>query len=214
MRIAELSERSGVTVPTIKFYLREKLLHPGERSSANQSSYDEAHVARLRLVRALIDVGGLSVASARDVLAAVDEESMPLTWAFGIAQKAIPDSVAGVDVIEGGAGASEVDAILARSGWRLEPDNPGFRLVARVVDTWVGLGRHALLALIPEYTRAAEIIARADLAAVASEPDRADRVQSVVVGTVMGDVLLAGLRRMAQEQVSNEVFPAPGADRG
>lgn len=200
-----------MTVASIKFYLRENLMHPGEPSSANQRAYDESHLARLHLIRALIDVGGLSVASARDVLAAVDEESMPLTWAFGMAQKAIPDSVAATDVIAGGPGDVEVDAILQRTGWQLEPDNPGVRLVAQVVETWVGLGRHALLALIPEYTRAAEIIARADLAAVASEHDRADRVQTVVVGTVMGDVLLAGLRRMAQEQVSNEVFPAPVA---
>ncbi|WP_346281659.1 MerR family DNA-binding transcriptional regulator, partial [Pseudonocardia sp.] len=33
MRMAELSARTGVPIPTIKFYLREGLLPPGERTS-------------------------------------------------------------------------------------------------------------------------------------------------------------------------------------
>jgi DNA-binding transcriptional MerR regulator len=40
MRIAELSRRSGVSVPTIKYYLREGLLPPGERTSPNQALYN------------------------------------------------------------------------------------------------------------------------------------------------------------------------------
>ena len=37
MRMAELSRRTGVPVPTIKYYLREGLLPPGERTSPNQA---------------------------------------------------------------------------------------------------------------------------------------------------------------------------------
>ena len=33
--------------PTIKYYLREGLLHEGVRTSATQAQYDETHVARL-----------------------------------------------------------------------------------------------------------------------------------------------------------------------
>ena len=47
MRIAELSRRSGVSVPTIKYYLREGLLAAGERTGPNQARYDEAHLRRL-----------------------------------------------------------------------------------------------------------------------------------------------------------------------
>ena len=56
MRISELSSRSGVPVATIKYYLREGLLPAGERTSATQARYGDAHVERLRLVRALVDV--------------------------------------------------------------------------------------------------------------------------------------------------------------
>lgn len=62
-----------MSVPTIKFYVREGLLPAGELTSPNQASYGEAHVQRLRLIRALLDVGGLSVASIREVIVAVDD---------------------------------------------------------------------------------------------------------------------------------------------
>ena len=74
MRISALSARSGVAVATIKFYLREGLLPPGTATATNQADYDETHVRRLRLIRALIDVGGVPVASARAVVEALDRE--------------------------------------------------------------------------------------------------------------------------------------------
>ena len=61
MRIAELSTRSGTSIASIKYYLREGLLAPGTPTGRNQADYGEAHLYRLRLIRALIDVGGLSV---------------------------------------------------------------------------------------------------------------------------------------------------------
>ena len=72
MRVAELSTATGVSVPTIKYYLREGLLPQGELTSPNQARYGEQHVRRLRLIRALIEVGGLSVARLREVLAVLD----------------------------------------------------------------------------------------------------------------------------------------------
>ena len=37
MRISELSTASGVPVPTLKFYLREGLLPPGDAIAVNQA---------------------------------------------------------------------------------------------------------------------------------------------------------------------------------
>src|SRR5678816_76704 len=77
VRIAELSSKSGTSIPSIKFYLREGLLPAGSPTGKNQAEYAEAHVRRLRLIRALIDVGGLTVAAAREVLSAVDTTDLP-----------------------------------------------------------------------------------------------------------------------------------------
>jgi len=208
MRMSELSERSGVAVPSIKFYLRESLVPPGEYSSPNQASYGDEHVQRLRLVRALIEVGGLSVSAVRTVLAAVDDTSLPLDWAFGLAQHAIPGGGHAGET-EGGRGATEVQRLLDDAGWQISATNPGRAMAARVLDSYERLGHERLIEVLPAYLTAAEIVAEADLAAVADAPDRAAMVETVVVGTVLGDTLLAGLRRIAQERTSDRYFPAP-----
>ena len=208
MRISELSQHSGVALPSIKFYLREELLTPGERTSRNQASYDDGHVVRLRLIRALIEVGGLSVVAVRDVLAVIDNSGMPLDWAFGVAQRAIPHPAVAAESASS-RGSAEVDSLLADAGWNVSTGNPGRALAARAIDGYQQLGHERLIAVLPEYLRAAEIVARADLRAVAEAPDRATKVETVVIGTVMGDSLFAGLRRIAQERISDLMFPTP-----
>jgi len=88
MRMKELSEASGVPVATIKFYLRERLLPAGERTQPNQSQYTDAHLGRIRLIRALIEVGGLSVAGARGVIAVLDLPGQSVHNVLGLAQHA------------------------------------------------------------------------------------------------------------------------------
>jgi len=214
MKVSELSSRSGVAIPTIKFYLREGLLAPGALTSPNQASYDDSHLARLTLVRALIDVGGLSVASVRRVLAAVDDTGMPLDWAFGVAQHALPGVIPEAGAEDTSFGTTVVEALLAENGWRISADNPGRATAARVLSTYDRLGHGNLVEVLPAYLRAAEIVAEADLGAVATATSRAEMVETVVVGTVLGDSLLAGLRRIAQERASDQHFPVPGADHG
>src|SRR5437588_12239930 len=86
MRLAELAARSGVPATTVKYYLRLGLLHAGERQSATWSDYDDTHLRRLALIRALIDVAGLPLAAVRRILDVVDDESVPLHQALGTAQ--------------------------------------------------------------------------------------------------------------------------------
>jgi DNA-binding transcriptional MerR regulator len=89
MRISELSSQSGVPVATIKFYLRENLLHDGVRTAATQAQYDESHVARLRLIRALLGPGGLSVAAAHRVIRAIEEPPESVYELLGVAATAL-----------------------------------------------------------------------------------------------------------------------------
>ena len=89
MRISELSSRTEIPVATIKFYLRENLLHPGVRTAATQAQYDESHEARLRLIRALLGPGGLSVAAAHRVIRAVEEPPDSVYELLGVAATAV-----------------------------------------------------------------------------------------------------------------------------
>ena len=205
--MSQLSTESGVTVASIKYYVREGLLSAGEHTSANQASYGADHIHRLRLIRALIEVGGLSVATAREVITAVDTPDMPLSWIFGVAQMAISDADLYSPVAPDSEGRHQVDEVIARAGWTVTEENPGRAGAARVLDTYAQLGQEHLNEISPQYVEAAELIAQADLAAVARNTDVGDMAQTVVVGTILGDALLASLRRIAQEHVSYQLFP-------
>ena len=89
MHINELSERSGVSPATIKYYVREGLLPGGDRSGYNQVAYDESHLHRIRLLRALLGLGGLPVAATKEVIAAVDDPERSAHSTLGEAQRAV-----------------------------------------------------------------------------------------------------------------------------
>ncbi|MDZ4046197.1 MAG: MerR family transcriptional regulator [Rhodoglobus sp.] len=209
MKISELCQVSGVPLPSIKYYLREGLLPPGERLASNQASYTQEHVERLKLIRALIEVGGLPIATAQRVIAAVDDKELPLSYVFGVAQYAISDSSLYTEVDADSPGLERVDALIAELGWAVHPESPARHAAARVLDTLAGLGQEGPAQFLAEYAAAAERIARADLATVGLSTEVADMAETVVVGTVLGDALNAALRRMAQEHVSYQVYPAP-----
>ena len=109
MRISELAKRAAVPLSAVKYYQREGLLPDGVRSSPNQAEYGELHVKRLRLIRALLETGGLSIAAAKQVVGALDAEDAPLNLTFAIAQQALSaldtargpvrDSVAAIDAM-------------------------------------------------------------------------------------------------------------------
>lgn len=212
MKISELCEVSGVPLPSIKYYLREGLLPAGERTSATQADYGPEHVARLRLIKALLEVGGLSVATANRVLAAVDLPGLPLSYTFGVAQYAVSDASLFDAVAPLSPGLQLVAELIERRGWKVSADNPGRAGAARVLDAYADLGREHLVEISDEYAEAAELIARSDLAAVGRSAGVAEMAETVVVGTVLGDRLVASLRRMAQEHISFQLFPAPRSD--
>jgi DNA-binding transcriptional MerR regulator len=208
VRISELSERSGVSPASIKYYAREGLLPAGERTGYNQTDYTPAHLERLRLIRSLIDVGGLSVAATAAVLSAIDAPDLPLGEVLGVAQNALPQPITPPSA----ASVQRVVDLAAEHGWPAHTEhNPGVRIVASVLDGWAAVGREDLASTLPAYARAADVIAEADLDAVAHVVGdaRAGAAQTVVVGTVLGDQLLAGLRRIAQQHAALKRYGTP-----
>ncbi|WP_208709699.1 MerR family transcriptional regulator [Sinomonas sp. R1AF57] len=73
MKLSELSDRSGTPVATIKFYLREGLLRPGQPVTATLADYGPAHLTRLGTISTLRRAVGLSVAQVRAVVGLIDE---------------------------------------------------------------------------------------------------------------------------------------------
>ena len=209
MRISDLSRESGVPIPTIKFYLREGLLPPGEATAANQARYDEGHLRRLRLVRVLTEVGGLTLAGVRRALGALDRPDLPLHDVLAEAHGALRRDPAPVDgQLE--AARRETDAWLARSGWSLAPESLARDDLTATLVALRGLGWEVGPEVFERYRTAADGLAEAEIAFVAGMPDAAAAVEATVIGTVVFERALAALRRLAQEHHSRTRF---GGDR-
>jgi DNA-binding transcriptional MerR regulator len=204
MRMAALSEASGVPVATIKYYQREGLLPRGNVTAPNQATYSDAHVQRLRLIRALLDVGGISVAAARDVLAAIDSD-VPVEQIFGVAQQSVSEHVDPDDLPQEALDA--VDAVT--DGWRVHPHNPGRLTAARALMAFRHAGQRNLAGWTERYAAAALDVAEADLDEVDARDSREAKAELIVVGTALGDALFSGLRRAAQEHISATRYSPP-----
>jgi len=203
MRVGELSRRSGVPIPTIKFYLREGLLPPGVATAANQADYDEEHLRRLRLIRALIDVGGVTVAGAREVVAALGAYADDPLELLGAAQRAVeprhrPDRSTPLWQ----AARERVVALIAERRWRIHPESPAIDLAADALAAADSLGVDDLLNRIGDYADAAARLAAVEVRAVLDLPDPASRMELVVVGTVLGEALFSSLRLLAHQHES------------
>lgn len=208
MRIGDLSRRSQVSVPTIKYYLREGLLSPGEATAANQAVYSDAHLQRLRLIRALIDVGRLTVAAAREVLAAVDTPGLPPHHLLGVAHHAVSRPVRpDPDDPAWRAARDEVAALIRRRDWHVSDESPALDQAAEAIRTLRALGQDDVLdECLEVYAEAADLVAAREVRAVVSRQDPARMVEGVVTGTVLGEALLDALRLLAQESESGRLL--------
>jgi DNA-binding transcriptional MerR regulator len=206
MRIAELSRQSGVSVATIKYYVREGLLARGELTSPNQARYGEEHLRRLKLVRALVEIGGLSISHTREVLDSIDSPGKTLHETLGKAHHAVTPRFEREADDESLAFASRrVEELIERRAWRVEQKHPAWGLLVQVVATLRELGQDDMLALLDDYAEAAEKLADVEARAVIARPDTESVLEGVVIGTVLGDTLLAALRRLADVNVSARV---------
>ncbi|MFF2963003.1 MerR family transcriptional regulator [Streptomyces sp. NPDC057963] len=207
MRLSELSEKSGVKTATIKYYLREGLLRPGHRVSATQAEYDEGHLRRLRLVRALIQVGRLPVATAREVLSQVDDESLGRTIRLGAALWSLPHGPdPDEEAPETAAAREEVERLLDRLGWATSQElgslSPAHRALVSSVAALIRLGYPCDAEYLTEQARLMRQVAVQDLDMMETYPTEAEQVEVAVASAVLYEPLLMSLRRMAQEEES------------
>ncbi|MGW1029580.1 MerR family transcriptional regulator [Streptomyces sp. NPDC002577] len=207
MRLAELSERSGVSIATIKYYLREGLLAPGRQVNATTADYDEGHLRRLRLVRAMIQVGRVPVATAREVLGHIDDDSLGRTIRLGAALWALPQVPEPDEEDEAVRDAHrEVDRLLETLGWSnaqaLVTISPAYRSLVVAVATFRRLGYDWGAELMIPYAQLMHRAATLDLDFVETHPSEAEKVETAVLGAILVEPMLQALHRLAQEEES------------
>lgn len=199
MWISELARRADLPVATVKYYIREGLLPPGEATGATRARYDDSHVRRLRLVRALVEVGGLRLEAVRNVLAAVEDPSLPLHEVIGSAHTQLSS---GGDARPPTLEAQErVDALLERQHWNVAPSSAHRQTLARALDGLASVDHEVSDALLDDYAAAMGPVAAREVAAV-TDRDREAATEQAVVGTLLLEPVLLAVRRLAQEHAS------------
>ncbi|GAA2983198.1 DNA-binding transcriptional MerR regulator [Microbacterium terrae] len=199
MRISELSASTGVPIATIKYYLREGLLPEGVRTSATQAVYGDLHERRLGVIRALVS-SGVSIADIRRVIAALDDPPASPHELLGLAHSAVtPPADETIDLA-----AAEV--LATRLGWTPGMCDPALLgQIARSLETLDLAGFTVPDAVMSAYLDAAAAIAQAELSEVPAESAEA-AVRYVVLGSVLVEPLLLGLRRVAEQVASSQRF--------
>jgi DNA-binding transcriptional MerR regulator len=204
MRIGELSKATNVSVPTIKFYVREGLLPAGRpTASANQVEYDEAHLHRLILLRALIEVGGLSLATVRATVATlgapIDAPVATLQALLGGAPA--PDSA--------GAQTSPADDLLIARGWGGAGASGSISTLSAALLAFSRLGRPLSADALSAYADAADRVAKREAGAHPADAD-AVSAENALIDVVLGGAVLASLRELAHlQRVSVPVAAEP-----
>jgi DNA-binding transcriptional MerR regulator len=208
MRISQLSTASRVPIPTIKYYLREGLLPAGEQTSATRAEYGERHVRRLRLIRALLEVGRLPIASIRKVLAAVDDENLSMHHVLGTAHYAIAPAVELHTADEEWTRArAEADGLIGDLGWQVDPDAPTRDELAQAILTLSQLGMPATREALRSYAEVAiGLVTEHEINSIPIDGPREAAVEALVIGTVVYGRVLDVMRRLAQESASARVF--------
>lgn len=202
MQISELSDRSGLTVQTIKFYIREGLLPKGAAVSATRSEYDGRHLERLQLIIALREVGDLPVAAIQQIIAAVEDDRVGLHELFTTTRHAIGPHVAAPHDPNWRAAREDVDALVRELGWTVGEDAPARDLLAHTFVALRRLGFPITLKDLRPYVRAAAEVAGHEIGRVCEGAPRSRTAPSLLVSTVLYEQVLTALHRLAQEDAS------------
>ncbi len=203
MWISELSERTQVPIDTIKHYLRIGVLHRGTPIADRRSEYDETHVERLRLIRAMIEIGGMRLDSVRRVFDSVDESQTSLRQALGQAHYELSRRFL-EDHEPSAQSLATVDGVIARQGWDIWDQSVHRVALAASLDTLSQVDSSINDVLLDFYAQVVDQIAAFEISHVDASSSHDAAIRSVVIGTALYEPLILLLRRLAQEHASRD----------
>jgi DNA-binding transcriptional MerR regulator len=197
--LSELAERADVPPATVKYYLREGLLAPGEVTGPRRAEYDEAHLRRLRVLRLLREVGGVPVSSLRQLTDALDDPDLPVHDAMTL----IADVVAAGP--EPGAqdepSLAMVDTVFRDMGWNgIRPESVDRVRLAALVSLLNRPGPlGANVEILRYYAGVADQMARREVAMVDHSRERSELLEDMLTGSVVYGQVFALLRQLGHE---------------
>jgi DNA-binding transcriptional MerR regulator len=215
--ISSLSEATGVSVASIKYYLREELLPPADLTGKHRAFYNESHLERLRLIRALRDIGKLSIPAIRSICQALDQGGAqtlelvsPVIDALG-GLKPYGTSTAFTSKKEITKARHDVTEYVKNKGLQVRPEAAALEDLALALLT--------LRAVIGEDVEVTKFEPYLDaMWKLASQEFQANRhlmtnpvtaLPAAVIGTSLWEPVLLTLRRLVHEHFATELLNSP-----
>lgn len=201
MQISALSEATGVSIATIKFYLRAGVLPRGETLSATRAEYSDEHVKRIRLITALTEVRSLPMSRVKEILELVDAPSLGPAESLSRAIGALPPYVA--DSVDG-------DYPLARDAITTLGFVYDTRSAAvKQLDSAIRAVKDADLFWDDDdmafYGKIAMTMAQREMAPMAQLQPH-EMISFAVMGTAMYEPVILALRRLAHQTLSQRAM--------
>lgn len=208
MQLKDLSAQSGVSTASIKYYLREGLLQPGETVTATRARYGAGHLGRLELIQALRQIVGLGIEDIRTILSLADGGA-PRLEVLATVQRVVlklePHTSAGppaAGLTAGEAPTAEeprrpADAVVRMRGWPDAESDARDALDAQLT-LMEGLGVTVSPDILDAYSAAMDTIAGLDLRHTAEAGGLDQAILTAAVGMHMHSQLLLKLLALAQ----------------
>lgn len=199
LTIQELAKASKVSVASIKFYVRERLLPPPVTDRPKRKYYDTRHLRRLTTIRALRDVGQLSIEVIRRALAAIDA---PGNDAVDVIAPAIDALGPGLAAQSHDLDQARRDVTKAFRKLKVRPEAASRETVARTLASIRKMGP-VDAAELEQYIAWLMPLAQAEIERAPTRrillSDKETSLEIAVLGTVLFEPLLIGLRRALHE---------------
>ena len=195
MQLKELSERTGISPASIKFYLREGLLPAGQSVHATRAEYSPQHVTRLELIQALRRVVGLNITQIRNLLKLADDGVPRLELLAAVQRTVLQLDEVGTD--DGDVPTQGGDSVVRFRNW---PDVPSDarRALNTHLERMENLGVPVADEVLDAYSQAVDNIAHFDITATTAPDDVNQLILSAAVGMHLHGQLVLKLLALAQ----------------
>jgi DNA-binding transcriptional MerR regulator len=204
--VQELARAADVTVASIKFYVREGLLPPGDTSRPRRAYYDDRHVRRLAVIRALRDVARLPIDVIRRAVGALDASGADSVDAIAPAIDALegPPERSPDEALQ--AARREVADLFTRERLDVRAEAGSRETLARTLVAVRRIDDHIGIEDVRRWLRAMREAAREEIendrTKALLRSDKEGALEIAIMGTVVYEPILLALRRALHEHYS------------
>ncbi len=205
MQVSELARQTGVSVATVKYYIREGMLAAGDPAGPRRATYDNSHAQRVHLIKALTGPAGLSVSQAKAILQIIDAPKSSLIDRLASATRVLADAAV-TDLDTDDESYPRAEEVV---GWLGEPyraEPPAVALLESALRAVEAAGFQLHRDQFATYGEHMLAIAASEIANIPTDP--AEAVQYAVLGTVLFEPVLTAIRRLAQQSLAKRGFNA------